>query len=1136
MMNHPIALGGVALALFCGLFAAFASSSQAALEATRTYAAKAFVAGGQTGPEMYEPSQIAAEPGTGNLLVANTGNGNVQVYSTEADGNPSYLGNLGEGTVVTPVGIAVDQGTGAIYVSDSGAGEVFRFTSDGAPTPTYALDVSFVSPTLASYASQIAVDSVTHDLLVADTGNQEVRRFDVADGQQIGSFNGSASDGGPFTSLRSVAVSTTGRIYVVDELYPDASETDLDGARVEQFDAGGGYLGQLQGIAQEGAVATDPSSDTTVVSTGNYTGVPLLGLPRNVALFEGANSPLFSANFPVSVQGGVVGLTISGTGPHRLYALTDYSAQNFSGTQGIQTFKPAEIPAAEVGPTSAIGETTAHVTGSVAPGVLSGPGTIRFEYSLDGDTWLSTPDQTGIAGPGETAVSADLAALRPNTVYSVRIHIANEDASADSPVATFTTVATPPAVELSSLSDRTAGSVGLNGKVTPFGQQTVYRFEYGATTAYGSSVPVPAGAAGKGYVPRSVSVNISGLTASTAYHYRLVAENTSGSNATPDATFTTRPASEPTRVYEQVTPVDKKGMVISTSGFYHAADDGNAIGYQGKNGMNLPSTASATKDPKYASLRTADGWSLRQLDVAQGVEAGDATPLFQSTLAISADFSHALVASNIALTPGAVDGTNLYRRNLQTGNLDLVATGLLFTDNKQQAVSRYYGGTRDFSRIIISTQAVLTPDAPPGIFHLYEWTKGQDLQLISRMPNGTPFESSTQDIQAFTPADGLTSSDLSRVYLSAGGGIYLRENGGSSKQISPPGNEGALLGVTPDGRFAAYRTYAGDVYRYDRDTDTTQFIVPTSGDFVYRGLSHNGSSIFWQENFSRTLFVWHEGVTTQIATSDGAPTFDSYGVFPSPNGRYFGFTTAFLKDPPGGYDNSNAGACAKEPNTGVLDAGGFCREVYVYDAQEQALICASCPADGSRSTGYVHMGAKTPELSRHHQPFVNDKGQVFFDTPTSLVAADSNGRRDVYEYQDGEVRLISPGSGDFEAALADASADGDDVFFATDQGLVGQDIDGELDLYDARIGGGFASQGGPATAGTCAGSDCRGPAPPPVILPPAASEAIDGRFQSPRPRPHKKKHKKKAQHKKSKAKAKAQQRGQRPASNRNFGK
>ncbi len=1076
-----------ACALIACAAALTAAPASAALETTRTYAPDPFFGSQGTEPGQFAaPRQIAIEPTTGNLLVTDSGNGRVQVLSTDAAGNPAFLTTLGSGALTTPVGIAVDPGTGAIYVSDAGAGKILRFTSDGAPTPTYTLDPAFTSPTeLGSFASALAVDPTTHDLLAADTGSQEVRRFDVADGHLISAFNGSTSPGGQFTSLRGIAVAPSGRIYVVDETYPESVYIEPAG-RVEQFDSSGNPLGQLQGIAHAAAVGTALGGTDVLAAEAHTFSLP----PGGVAIYEGAESPGAVVGFPPGAEGGPVGVVVSGGDPFDFFVLVEPELGGV-GAPGIQPFKPAEKPAAELGPVSAVAEHSAQVSGSVAPGTLSGPGTATFEYSLDGANFSQAPEQSGIAGPGETTVSADLTDLRPNTEYSLRLHIANQDFSADSPLGTFTTTGVAPDVALSPLADRGATAVTLNGTVNPFGAQTSYHFEYGTTSAYGSSSP--AGVAGQGYQPRRVSAGLSGLAPSTTYHYRLLAENDSGANATLDATFTTLPAAESTRAYEQVTPVDKGGMALSLVGPYQAAADGHGIIYTGNNAIDRPDTASATRAPHYAALRRSSGWELRQLDVAQAVEPGDQIANFQSTLAVSADLSHALVTSRVALTPGVAEGTaNIYRRDIESGALDLVATGLPTVEIKQNATPRFYGATADFSKILIVSEAVLAPGASPGIRHLYEWTPEQGLKLISRMPDGTPFDLPVQDIESSAPARRNTSQDLSRVYFSVeSGGVYLREDGGESELISPPGEAAQLLNVTPDGRFAAYQTNDGSVYRYDRESRENVLVVQENF-LLYRGMSDDGSSFFWSDAASSGLYAWHEGVRSQIASAGPfIGGFAFYGVFASPNGRYFGFTSPFVQSPPEGYDNRNAVTCERESNDGLSGTGGFCREAYLYDAVEQKLTCVSCPADGSPSSGYAFMGTSALELSRHGQRLVNDAGQIFFDTPTSLVAADSNGQRDVYEYRDGEVRLISPGSGPFNARLADASADGSDVFFATRQGLVGQDLDGELDLYDARLGGGLASQS-PAAPLACAGEDCRAPAPAPVVLSAVASEALQG--------------------------------------------
>ena len=81
----------------------------------------------------------------------------------------------------------------------------------------------------------------------------------------------------------------------------------------------------------------------------------------------------------------------------------------------------------------------------------------------------------------------------------------------------------------------------LNGIVNPDGTSTSYHFEYGTTTSYGSTTPVQT--AGSGMVDVPVQATISGLTASTTYHYRLVGVPEGGAAVNgADATFTTTAA------------------------------------------------------------------------------------------------------------------------------------------------------------------------------------------------------------------------------------------------------------------------------------------------------------------------------------------------------------------------------------------------------------------------------------------------------------------------------------------------------------------------------------------------------------------------------------------------------------------
>lgn len=79
----------------------------------------------------------------------------------------------------------------------------------------------------------------------------------------------------------------------------------------------------------------------------------------------------------------------------------------------------------------------------------------------------------------------------------------------------------------------------LNGAVNPDGEETRYRFEYGATPSYGTSVPAPSADAGPGSAPVELASRLTGLARDHTYHYRLVAENAAGTTYGGDETFET---------------------------------------------------------------------------------------------------------------------------------------------------------------------------------------------------------------------------------------------------------------------------------------------------------------------------------------------------------------------------------------------------------------------------------------------------------------------------------------------------------------------------------------------------------------------------------------------------------------------
>jgi hypothetical protein len=173
-------------------------------------------------------------------------------------------------------------------------------------------------------------------------------------------------------------------------------------------------------------------------------------------------------------------------------------------------------------------------------------------------------------------------------------------------------------------------------------------------------------------------------------------------------------------------------------------------------------------------------------------------------------------------------------------------------------------------------------------------------------------------------------------------------------------------------------------------------------------------------------------------------------------------------------------------------AGDRCRQIYLYDAPSDELSCLTCvpgvavsgdanlfgngdqrrPPQGGSSSGVTPPVQLPRNLSA-------DGTRAFFETARPLVSGDENTKLDVYEWEDpdldgqGELRLISPGRGTSDSKFLDASASGDNVFFTTREQLVGIDSDNQVDLYDARVGGGIAAQNPPPVL-QCEADQCQG--------------------------------------------------------------
>jgi DNA-binding beta-propeller fold protein YncE len=553
---------------------------------------------------------------------------------------------------------------------------------------------------------------------------------------------------------------------------------------------------------------------------------------------------------------------------------------------------------------------------------------------------------------------------------------------------------------------------------------------------------------------------------------------------------------------------------------------------------------SAPYDSQYIATRDSEsGWSSEAIDPPRGALFDDA--FFGNEYeAFTPDLSNAWLfpEAEPSLAPGAVQGfPNLYRRDDLSGEYEALTTVRPPHLEPEKFQPELQGAATDGSCAVFRVDDTLTPEASstPGIEQTYESCKGA-LSLVSTLPGGSAYDGSSsagtadQFANYGAGVDHAVSADGSRVYWSttnsgAGEGpgkLYLHVAGGETVKVSETVSTKAarFWDASPDGEKALFTVtegpIAGNLYEFDLAEETTKLIAGKVDGLL--GASEDLSYVYFvsaealdgaAKAGGANLYVSHEGAISFIAALSSAdttspdtpsaintqPTLHAARV--TPDGLHIAFVSTTSVT---GYDNADVA-------TGKPDS-----EVYTYTVGQPGPACVSCLPTGARPDGReVETGPSRPLATAASIPvwetqlyapnvLSSDGSRLFFDSYEALVPRDTNGHEDVYEWEaasDGEectklgaelfsasnggcLSLISSGTSPTDSQFVDTSATGGDVFFTTEASLVLQDT-GLVDLYDARVGGGFPPPRNEPAA--CEGEACEGAVVAPFDPTPASA-------------------------------------------------
>jgi hypothetical protein len=383
----------------------------------------------------------------------------------------------------------------------------------------------------------------------------------------------------------------------------------------------------------------------------------------------------------------------------------------------------------------------------------------------------------------------------------------------------------------------------------------------------------------------------------------------------------------------------------------------------------------------------------------------------------------------------------------------------------------------------------LLPDAAPNDAPtVYKWDDGV-LSVAGRLPDGiVPPWGAALEPQgtkgtmspdgsrlAFTTSpDGVAPSQL---YLHVDGrpSVWISEPERDDPEDKTPANGIRFEGMTPDGNNVFFisddplvdedTAPGSDLYRFtygdDPESDTNNLtLITNNGSSAYGstggtlvGMSDDATRVYIHQT-DAVLKLWQEGVPGLTIVDDSGFRLGTIAE-----------QLTLLSAEPG------HGRVSPDGNwLAYIHSNG---QMYVYDREGGSLTCVSCPSGASVVPTVTNSGGRPFKGFRPR--FLSDDGRGFFSSTGALVAGDTNGVADVYEFdgQSGTLSLLSSGKGSEPAMFVDASRSGDDVFIVTRQQLVQSDRDDYADVYDVRVGPAPAGQ--PLdTAPACEGEGCQG--------------------------------------------------------------
>jgi hypothetical protein len=974
--------------------------------------------------------QLRVNRATGDVLAVGS-NGSINQY--DSSGNPVEFPATGTNTLPATGSVIVDNSGGPtqgnIYVF--GYDTYHAYNPDGSPLGVGFLGPGYYLPreeafgaTYPEAACGLGVDPDGNLWLGSDAGYiTEITLTGALTGERVNLGHGSAC---------SPVWDGAGNVY-----------TGPHAERRFDVDDGYAYLGG-SGLPLSEGYEIDPVTHEIFATSNNYA----KGTKSVVAVAplepSGEGIPYEAFSWKFGLEREVWGVAF---GPDELIYISEANK--------IQIFRrePAAAPS-DITPGSArqIRAREATLSGNMFSG--GAEVTYRFEYGTDTTYGHSTEPEVSPYNYFSTKAATPVTGLQSNTVYHVRLVATNSAGTTYGPDGTIRTY---PAA-LGGGTDPCPNALARKQTVAQrLPDCRAYELASAADTA-GYDVesflapgqePFP----GFPLAPGRLLY---------ATHSGAVPGPWNATNHGPDPYLATRTDKGWVTNYEGL-PSDINPAAGSFSSVLGEADSSlSTLAFAGENLCSPCFTGGGLETG--IPVRLQSGQLVQGMSGSQaGSVSASAKPEGRVAKLFSEDGSHLVFASKYAFEPGANTGGSLtvYSRDLGAGTTQIVSTdenGAVLTGAAISELDISGDGSRVVVGRNVSTDSKGNEYVHPYM-HIGSSPNGVD--LAPGATAGVLYAGMTSDGSRvfFTTTDKLdasdpdSSADLYEAAVDGSGNLDLNIlTGPDSNACDPVSNSNGAhwnsTGSTADCSPVAISGGGGVA----SDSGAVYFLSPEQLDGS-KGTLNQPNLYLSQPGGAPKFVATLEPENPLVLDSVKANATRRMGDFQvTPSGGY----AAFL---------SNLGLSALSTH-GLLS-------VYRYAAGSDELDCASCDRTGSEEAGV----AASAELPPDGLGLLED-GRLFFTTTAQLLLNDANGRKDVYQWTDGEPALISSGAGPFDSALLGVSADGADVLFFTQDKLAPEeDQNGsQLRIYDARKDGGFFKL--PPSVPCQASDECHGPSSP----------------------------------------------------------